>query len=418
MITVDEVFPVDVRASVGPAGTIKRLFQNREFFQKRGYEMTIFANHFTHSHGIKSYYELREMTALPQQVNYTAVTGSGGFKKKVISFIKQWAQDTKLVAYFMVRYKENRTEEILLDTYIEKGRRPDIVVFHDFYGCFYYLTHRQSDDNAKVALFLHSDGKDIDQMYAKYPKLVGSKIYHRLYLDFIYNIEHVSGLVFISKIAYNEFLKRHPHYEKSKMFTAVNGIDDMPLIKLQPSCSAKYRLCTSGTVCERKGQYIIVEAMKRMNKDILKDTHLTIMGVGPDYKKLVDEVNSSELSKNVSFLGNVPNLKMHEKLSAENIYCLMSNNEGLPIAILEAMRAGLPIISTPIAGIPETVDERNGFLIEPDVNQLTNVLNHLPDYDWEALGKSSRQRFVEEFTFQRMLNDYANMFDSLVFNKS
>ena len=104
---------------------------------------------------------------------------------------------------------------------------------------------------------------------------------------------------------------------------------------------------------------------------------------------------------------------MHAKLSAENIYCLMSNNEGLPIAILEAMRAGLPVISTRVAGIPEQVDERNGILIEPDVKQLTEVLNHLPDYDWEKLGKASRIRFEKEFRFSRMLDDYANVFDSL-----
>lgn len=413
MITVDEIYPFDIRASVGPAGTMKRLFQNREFFRKRGYDMTIFTNHFTHSVGFRNYYELREMIELPQHANYALISGRGGLKKKVVTRIKQWTQDTRIGAYLVVKYHEQPWAAKLLDSYIEKGRRPDIVVFHDYYGCNYYLTHRDAEDHAKVALFLHSDGKDNSQMDKKYPKLVGTNLHKELHDKFIYNTEHVDRVVFISKIAYKAFLELHPDYDSSKMKTAVNGIDDKPLQGVPPSCSMKYRLCTSGTVCERKGQYIIIEAMKKMDKDVLKETHLTVMGTGPDFERLVSDVEANGLSNHVTFLGNVPNPEMHHKLSAENIYCLMSNNEGLPIAILEAMRAGLPVISTPVAGIPETVDDRNGILIDPDIEQMTNILNRLPEYNWNELGKSSRKRFENEFTFQRMLNDYVNMLDGI-----
>ena len=91
----------------------------------------------------------------------------------------------------------------------------------------------------------------------------------------------------------------------------------------------------------------------------------------------------------------------------------MSNNEGLPISILEAMRAGLPVISTRVSGIPEEVDERNGILVYPDVNQLVLVLNHLPEHDWDELGKNSRKRFENEFTFEIMRKKYADLFDGM-----
>lgn len=412
MTTIDEVYPVDLRATVGPMGTIKRLFLNRDYFQQRGYDMTIFANHFTHRRGLCNYYEMREISELPLVSNIHTQDNKNNRIIHCISKIKQWAQDNKWVAHLLLKYEAKR-EEKHIDQYIAKGRRPDIVVFHDFYGCHYYLTHRHSNDYAKVALFLESDGKDIDQMYSKYPKLVGTKAFKRLYNFFIYDIEHIDRLVFISRIAVEAFLKRHPEYNKNKISTAVNGVEYLPIEQSVPSCRFKYRLCTSGTVCQRKGQYIIVEAMKRMSKEILKDTHLTIMGLGPDYAKLVNDVQNEGLTEHIIFLGNVPNSEMHSKLCEENIYCLMSNNEGLPIAIIEAMRAGLPVISTNVAGIPETVDERNGILINPDIKQLTDLLNRLPEYDWESLGKASRKRFEEEFTFQRMLNDYANMFDSM-----
>lgn len=413
MIKVDEVFPVDIRASVGPAGTMKRLFQNLDYFKGRGYEMAIFANHFTHSRGLKNYYELREMTELPQQKNYANVTG-GGKKKQLVSKIKKWIEDTKLGGYLFLKYNMLPERDNLVKTYIDRGRRPDIMVFHGYAECYYYLTHKQKDDNAKVVCFFHSDGRDLSQFHVSFPKLEGSKLMKQEDEHYLYDIEHLDRVVFISKIAKDAFFELHPEYDKTKAFTAVNGIDDKALEPVESSCNKKYRLCTSGSVSQRKGQYIIIEAMKRMNKEILKDTHLTVMGVGEDYDMLVRDVKESGLDENVTFLGNVPNPEMHAKLSAENIYCLMSNNEGLPISILEAMRAGLPVISTKVAGIPETVDERNGFLLDPDIVQLTGLLNKLPEYDWEQLGKASRKRFEEEFTFQRMLKDYADMFDSII----
>lgn len=412
MITVDEVFPVDIRASIGPAGTIKRLFQNIDYFRNRGYEMTIFANHFIHSRGLKNYYELREISELPQQQNYANVAG-GGRKKQIVSRIKKWTEDSRLGGYLRLKFEIQPGINQKIQAYINQGRRPDIIVFHGYAECYYYLTHKQKDDNAKVVCFFHSDGKDLSQFHVSFPKLEGTKLMKQEDEHYLYDIAHLDRVVFISKIAKNAFKELHPDYPDEKICTAVNGIDDRDLVKVEPSCNMKYRLCTSGSVSQRKGQYIIVEAMKRMNPAILKDTHLTVMGVGEDFNMLVNVVHSSGLDEHVTFLGNVPNPEMHAKLSAENIYCLMSNNEGLPIAILEAMRAGLPVISTKVAGIPETVDERNGFLLEPDIDQMTEMLNKLPDYDWDALGKASRKRFEEEFTFQRMLKDYADMFDSL-----
>jgi glycosyltransferase involved in cell wall biosynthesis len=63
----------------------------------------------------------------------------------------------------------------------------------------------------------------------------------------------------------------------------------------------------------------------------------------------------------------------------------MSNNEGLPISIIEGM-AGLQIISTKIAGMPEMLDYKyNVFLIEPREDELLNLFKSLNDYDLKNL---------------------------------
>ena len=412
MKKVDEVFPVDIRASIGPAGTIKRLFANRVFFKERGYVMTIYANHSTGSHLPYRRYELREMVQLPPKKSYSLVAGAGT-RKRIVSKIKQIIVKSSLFSYITVKYKEQKANELLIRSYIARKRRPDIVVLHGFSECYYYIRYRDKDDHAKVVVFLHSDGKDISMSYKTYPKLVGSKLFRKLYDNYIIAINQSDRVVFISKLAKKSFFELHPDFDKSKVYTAVNGIDNKEIANIKSSSGFKYRLCTAGSVCERKGQYIIVEAMHRMNPDILKDVHLTVIGTGPDFDKLVEKTKEYGIEDHVTFLGNVPNPQVHNQLCSENIYCLMSNNEGLPISIIEAMRAGLPVIATRVAGIPEQVDERNGFLLNPSIDELTDMLNHLPQHDWERLGGNSRKRFEEEFTFERMLNDYANVFDSL-----
>lgn len=412
MIKVDEVFPVDIRASIGPTGTIKRLYSNRDYFRERGYDMTIFANHSTGSHIPYHRYELKEMTALPSQNSCSAVARTG-MKKKIVSRMKKKVYNSQSLSYLIVKYKEQKANELWINSYIKRERKPDIIVFHEFLGCYNYLKKRQPNDRARVVVFLHSDGKDISMSYKTYPKLVGSSIFKELFEKYLYTIHHADRVVYISKLAKKAFFELHPDFDDRKVYTVVNGIDDKPISKVEPSCRFKYRICTSGTVCERKGQYIIIEAMKRMDKDVLKDVHLTVLGSGPDFAHLVEDVKANGLKEHVTFKGNVPNPEVHDLLCAENIYCLMSNNEGLPIAIIEAMRAGLPVISTRVAGIPEQVDERNGFLLNPNIDELTCLLNKLPFYDWSTLGRNSRKRFEEEFTFERMMKDYADMFDSL-----
>ena len=259
-------------------------------------------------------------------------------------------------------------------------------------------------------MFIHADGSR-DAMFAKtYPQLIGTPIHRELNARFDYAAENCDKIVFITHGAKSIFLQEHPNVNPDKIITFHNGIDDVPVIKTTPSSSFKYRLCCTGSVCKRKGQYLIIEALRHVKKEILNDIHVTIIGTGPDHEKLVEMVEKYDLEDHVFFAGNVPNKYMHEKLSAENIYVLMSDNEGLPISILEAMRAGLPIISTMVAGIPEEVDDRNGILINPNANELRDVLNHLDRYNWELLGLQSRDRFEKEFTFEIMRKNYVGLF--------
>ena len=404
MKIVDEIYPSDIKRTVGPAGTIKRLFSNRDFFAGRGYEMRIYVPLTTEQGSV-----IGEMKALPN-VATTVKQKSGwkdNFKAKKHALVES-NRFTSAWAY----HRSQKAQTRLIDEYIAMGRTPDIIVFHDFYSCYLYQARRK-ETKAKLAMFIHGPGDDDNQFSQRRPKLVGTKDQAQTRDALLKAFEYADEVVWISQNGKRIFLSNHPQYE-AKTSTVVNGINDMTPVAVAPSTSHKYRMVTTGTVCKRKGQYIIVEAMHKMNPEVLNYTHLTVMGIGADYGMLTEKAKEYGLQDHITFLGNVPNAEVHQHLCAENIFVLMSSNEGLPISVLEAMRAGLPVISTKVDGIPEQVDERNGILIDPDVDQLVGVLNRLPDYDWIALGKGSRQRFEQEYTFDRMLKDYADMFDKLL----
>lgn len=409
MKQVDEIFPIDIKRTIGPAGTIKRLFAHRDYFISRGYNMNIFVPVTRKSSEKGQYVEMGEMAELPQ---LSKVTKQKGGLLDLLKARKHAYVESNRFTSSWAFHRQLSAQEKLLDQYISMARTPDIIVFHDFYSCWYYEQHRV-EKKSKTAMFIHGPGDDDNQFSQRRPKLVGTKDEKANRERILKSFEVADEVVWISQNGKRIFLGNHPQYAL-KTSAVVNGINDMPIEDVAPSSSYKYRMVTTGTVCERKGQYIIVEAMRNMQPDILKDTHLSIIGIGADYSLLLKKSKEYGLEDHISFLGNVPNSEIHKHLCSENIFVLMSRNEGLPISVIEAMRAGLPVISTRVDGIPEQVDERNGILIDPDIKQLTDVLNLLPNYDWSALGKGSRMRFEEEYTFDRMLRDYADMFDKII----
>jgi glycosyltransferase involved in cell wall biosynthesis len=102
-----------------------------------------------------------------------------------------------------------------------------------------------------------------------------------------------------------------------------------------------------------------------------------------DIKTMNDLIDDLGLQSIVSYRGWVIGNEKQELLKTSDVFVLPSYNEGLPISILEAMTHGMPIISTPVGGIPEiVVPGRNGYLVEPgDVLSLSRslekfILNH------------------------------------------
>ncbi len=103
-----------------------------------------------------------------------------------------------------------------------------------------------------------------------------------------------------------------------------------------------------------------------------------------------------------------------EILAETDVFVLASKTETLPISILEAMRAGLPVIASNVGGVSEEViDEETGLLVEPgSVNELAAALKRLlADKQLRiSMGKSGRRRFERVFQADKMLEKTGSIY--------
>lgn len=136
-----------------------------------------------------------------------------------------------------------------------------------------------------------------------------------------------------------------------------------------------------GSVGPRKGAFDLIKAI-----DLLKaeqyDLHAWFVGFEQregDLKQAESCLDDLKIKEKCELLGTVIGEKKLQLLSEADIFVLPTYTEGLPLAIGEALAAGLPIISTPVGGIPEVIEDGyNGFLIQPgDLHGLSKRIDTL-----------------------------------------
>lgn len=144
----------------------------------------------------------------------------------------------------------------------------------------------------------------------------------------------------------------------------LHNITAYPQIKNVEKNEDKVRLLFMGEIGQRKGVFDLLKAIGT-HRDEMKDKIELRIGGNKNEEKLLATIKDYGLDEFVHFEGFVSGEKKIDLLNWANVFVLPSFNEGLPISILEAMSYKMPIISTPVGGIPEVVDETNGVLVEP-----------------------------------------------------
>lgn len=154
-----------------------------------------------------------------------------------------------------------------------------------------------------------------------------------------------------------------------------NGINFYPVEKKDDI--KEITILTVATLIERKNIDLVIKALKKINVNF-KNVNLIIVGQGMEEKALKKITQELNIEEKVKFTGHIDNEKVYQLMRKSKIFILPSVNEGFGIVYAEAMSNGCITIGTKNEGIDGfIVDGINGFLVNPDVNDIVEKINYI-----------------------------------------
>jgi glycosyltransferase involved in cell wall biosynthesis len=147
-----------------------------------------------------------------------------------------------------------------------------------------------------------------------------------------------------------------------------------------------------------------------------EDSDLVLVGDGPLRKALEEQAEALGIADRVHFVGY--RSEVADVYDACDVVALSSANEGTPVTVIEALAAGVPVVSTDVGGLRDVVrNGTDGYLVDAgDVKALAQRMAALAD-DPErarAMGETARERVMERYAVPRLLGDVDRLYRSLL----
>lgn len=219
-----------------------------------------------------------------------------------------------------------------------------------------------------------------------------------------YNIEHWASrlcdvITTINREDYRRAKKMHAPVVKYIHGIGINPerlnkIDNRSDIRQELRLNENDFLCISvGELNENKNHQVVIKALGQL-KD--PDIHYIICGKGDQLENLKNLAKEQGVQKNIHFLGY--RMDVLDICSQSDLFVFPSHREGLPIAPLEAMYCGLPLITSDIRGLADYMKEgKTGYLTDPDdVNSFASKIRKLKDDPQlrEEIGSNNKKAVV------------------------
>lgn len=199
------------------------------------------------------------------------------------------------------------------------------------------------------------------------------------------------------------------YYKLKKKPELVYNPVDVSRFRIPKKAHEGIRLVTVGRLSTQKNQKVLIEAVQKISETHPEVT-LKILGDGPLRKELEEQIRQNALEATVRMEGNVPNVETF--FSESDIFVLSSAYEGLPLVVLEAMAAGLPVVSTDVGGVKDIVTN-NGFLTEPgNPESLRKAILRLIEDEKlrESLGRNSAANALK-FDSSIIAGEYTKLYE-------
>lgn len=194
-----------------------------------------------------------------------------------------------------------------------------------------------------------------------------------------------------------------------------NGVDTEAFPPARVPDGVPLRLLCVARLIERKGQHHLIKAVKQLTVQGI-DVTLDLVGIGDAQSENERLARELGIAERVKFIGLIPHEQIARHYAQAHVFVLASYNEGMSVATLEAMAAGMPLIVTRTPGTRELVQENvNGLLFDwADVDTLAAHLKFLAGHREVAreMARASRER-ARHFAWDVPTNRYLELFHSM-----
>jgi len=214
------------------------------------------------------------------------------------------------------------------------------------------------------------------------------------------------------------FLQEKFSQDATRIHRVYNGID-LSLFRPADFAAETPTIISVGRLIEKKGFQDLIEACRLLRESGVK-FRCEIVGEGPLEQKLREQLATTGVTDIVRLAGPLPQDQVIEGLSRSWVFALPCVTEPgggmdqLPTVVMEAMAAGLPVVSTPISGLPEmVVDGQTGMLVaEHQPHTLAEALGRLLNDRERArsLGQAGRQRASDLFAIETSVRELRHLF--------
>ncbi len=171
-----------------------------------------------------------------------------------------------------------------------------------------------------------------------------------------------------------------------------------------------------GRLYARKGLFTLIESMPKVTKRF-PNAKFIISGKGQsdEMQKLNAYADKLGVKDNIIFTGYYPDKKLPLLYQAADVFAFSTFYEHHPFAVLEALATGLPVVTTTVGGIPETIESgKNGLLVEPfNPRQFSEKILYLLEHPADAseMGAQARKIIVENYDWRIVVKDAMKVYD-------
>jgi len=230
-------------------------------------------------------------------------------------------------------------------------------------------------------------------------------------------IEKIAGRFCLKIICVSDFdnklVLKYKIVSEEKIVTIHNGVEFQYFEHLKHS---NIQIVFIGRLAQPKDPLLLLKSFNSLSSELKDKTQISIIGEGPKRKELEKFIKESKLEGKIRLFGGISREKVFEILKKSDIFVLISNWEGFPYTIIEAMSCGLAIIASEVGGIKEAVDNCGILVQRGDKEEIKNALEKLlknPSLIRE-MGQNAQEKVKKEFSLDKMLKETEKVYKSII----